>query len=738
MIQQSHEYWPHDLVAGEVINVRPDDADVSELVASIAAHGLLQPLVGRMREDGAVEIIDGNRRLKALKQLFDEGTRQDRVVVMIRDGDSEADAFEVSLAANVLRKPLHPVAEFEAFAALIDKGKSKQEVADHFGITLRAVEQRLALGRLHEDVRKAWRDGRINGEAARAFTIVQPADQAAYLTQANPHWGLRPDEIRRAFTRESVPANRAIARFVGPEAYRAAGGAFIPDLFAAEPDFTDGNLLERLGLEKLTTEAKRIADEEGWGEVLLSSTPEARDAYRWDRLRKPALPEGSEPAELTELDARGQALNTRLEPIDAQLEALYEDEGSDGQEIDRLETERRQIEAEIDEVEKAVAALDLERAAWLSLPAEQRAKAVALVGYDHEGRLEIQRGYLKGKSAPKPAPATALPAPAPKPTANGEEPPEPTRLSAALLDDLALTATRAAAHVLAGHPRIAFAALIASHVAWGAPVRVTSQGRNEGPGMGWPDRDYGSKTDFGEAFRTCVALPDERLQQLAARFVSRCLDFTSKAVINHSSDSLKPAAVQDLRCALPADEHRKALVQAFDAEAFFKAAPKQEALNAIADCGDDPGKHAKLKKGDLTALATRLAGEHGWLPPILRGEIFEATAELHRIDAPEVSEVREPPEPLSESEAHLSVAEAALQIWKDQDEAAGAEVSPDLASLPAVNNVRGAANYADLKLPALRSLLKERGLVAPFGATREKIVEILESYGDRTKVEEAA
>ena len=49
-----------------------------------------------------------------------------------------------------------------------------------------------------------------------------------------------------------------------------------------------------------------------------------------------------------------------------------------------------------------------------------------------------------------------------------------------------------------------------------------------------------------------------------------------------------------------------------------------------------------------------------------------------------------------------------------------------------------AANYGDLKLPALRSLLKERGLVAPFGSTRENIVGILQTHDEWAKTEEAA
>ena len=183
-------YRLNELAAGVAINVRPGQDDVADLVASIRAHGLLQPLVGRKRDDGKIEIIDGNRRLAALNQIDAQDDAADVatiewVDVVLRDPEPDADAFEISLAANILRKPLHPVAEYEAFASLAERGKTNDDIAAHFGITLRQVEQRQALGRLHPDVRKAWLEGRINGDAARAFTLASPSDQAAYLAKGD-------------------------------------------------------------------------------------------------------------------------------------------------------------------------------------------------------------------------------------------------------------------------------------------------------------------------------------------------------------------------------------------------------------------------------------------------------------------------------------------------------------------------------------------------------------------------
>lgn len=715
MTQEFQQFWPHDLVAGEAVNVRPGDEDVSDLLGSIAAHGLLQPLVGRTREDETVEIIDGNRRLKALKQLFDEGKLREKVPVMLRDQEADADAFEISLAANILRRQLHPVVEFEAFVALIDKGKDKQAVADHFGIPLRAVEQRLALGRLHADVRLAWLEGRINGNAARAFTIASPADQAAYLFKVTYPHELQEGHIRRAFTKETVAASSGIARFVGAEAYRNAGGAFVPDLFAEEPDFADGKLLNFIADQLLQAKAEDLRQAEGWHDVLFGEA--SSEKYRWHRMIKPALPDDAKSPRAIEIEQRQQAIVMRLQEIGEALDlgeepGETEDADMTEERADALSKEHDDLDAEHDRLDAELSQLT-EAQAWLTLPAEKRAKAVAVLDIDREGKVTIARGFMKDhKPRPEPKP-TALAAPAPKPSATGEEAPEPARLSAALLDELALTATKAAAFVLVDNPRTALAAMVASQIAYGTPLRASFDGAKQGPALPWKEFDYkGPK--WGVVFRECLQLDQEALLKLVASVIARGLDFTSKAIL--TSNSLKPEFVQDLRCALPAEPHRAALVQAFDPAEYFSKAPKQEAIAAIRDCGDDPGKHAKLKKADLGAVATRLATERKWLPKILRGEVFDAVLPASEPEGDDQDDAGSDEEP-AEPETPATAAEAALEIWLGQER----------------------TRLLAMKAPELREILKERSVSIPFGSTKMQLIELALQHGDPdSSIEEAA
>lgn len=712
MSQHANEYLPQDLVPGTAINCRPGDEDVSDLVASIGAHGLLQPLVGRLISDECVEIIDGNRRLKAIHQLVADGRWNGHVPVMLRENEPDADAFEISLAANVLRKPLHPVAEYEAFVQLAERGKTNDEIAAHFGITIRQVEQRQALGRLHPDVRKAWLDGVINGDAARAFTLAEPAEQAAYLAQATHAWDLRWDTVRRAFTRESVPGTSPMALFVGEEAYVAAGGELVADLFVEKRDFADAGLLNRLAGDKLKAEADRLAAEEGWAEGLTEQ--EADGHHGWDRLPKPALRDEDKPERIRAIEARLAQIHARQLEIEPTLEAAWADctcEEDLSIAARALQEENDRLDRELNEIETERDAFDEGAAAWLSLPAEQRGKAVVIVRINREGGLDIIRGHLKNKRPAPPPKASAMQAPKPQPAVAGElaEAAEPARLSATLLDDLALSATRAAAEVLATEPRMALAAFVASAVSYGAPTRIDINGQHAGPDLPWPLRSWENRNlSFGDAFRTALGWDEDTLNRHVAAAIAHSLDFTSKANNANSNDALSPVAVSDLRFALPLEAHRTALVECFDAAAYFTAAPKTDALAAIADCGDEPAKHAKLKKGDLVAVATRLATAHRWLPPLLRGEIFAA--------------IETPAEPegahadLPASEAHQSAAEAALAIWQDQD--GQAEAIADPAGFDA------AAWFGAQKAPAIRAALKEMQQPAPVGWTKAQLVDL--------------
>ena len=118
---------------------------IGELADSIAAVGLLQGLVVKRKPRGKFAVIAGRHRLLALSRLAEGGKVKPTMPVPCRIAPKDADLPEISLTENVMRVPVHPADEFEAFQRLILNGKSVADVAARFGVTEAVVLRRLAL-----------------------------------------------------------------------------------------------------------------------------------------------------------------------------------------------------------------------------------------------------------------------------------------------------------------------------------------------------------------------------------------------------------------------------------------------------------------------------------------------------------------------------------------------------------------------------------------------------------------
>lgn len=89
------------------------EVEMQTLVASVREHGVLQPLLVRPLEEGALELVAGERRLRAAAEV---GLAQVPVVVR---GMDEAQAAELSLLENLQREDLNPIEETDAVLSLL-------------------------------------------------------------------------------------------------------------------------------------------------------------------------------------------------------------------------------------------------------------------------------------------------------------------------------------------------------------------------------------------------------------------------------------------------------------------------------------------------------------------------------------------------------------------------------------------------------------------------------------------
>lgn len=188
------------------INVRKKGAkDVGDLTASIRAIGLIQPILVRQNCEG-FEVVAGQRRFNALTALAAEGVAEP-VPCIIMDKADDARAIEASLAENFIRLPMDEVDQYKAFAALAAKGKSAEEIASAYGVTVRMVQQRMAIANLAPRILKAYSEGKIDGETVRALTLATKAKQQEWwkLFISDDQYAHRPQPQIMAIRRVSYP-----------------------------------------------------------------------------------------------------------------------------------------------------------------------------------------------------------------------------------------------------------------------------------------------------------------------------------------------------------------------------------------------------------------------------------------------------------------------------------------------------------------------------------------------------
>ena len=373
-------------------NVRktpPDPRADAELKASIAALGLLENLVVRTddsAEDSAERyaVVAGGRRLKAMQELVEDKVfdADHPVPCQVRSGD--ADPAELSLAENVIRVPMHPADQVVAFTKLADAGQSVSAIAVRFGASERIVEQRLRIGNAAPELLDAYRADEIDLEVLKAFAVTTDRERQMAVWEQVSGQGYRPSawQVKRLLTEERVPGATAIARFVGVEAYEAAGGPVMRDLFARDDEsgvwFEDPVLLEKLATQKLQAAADELATRWKWATAMIEVSWD--DTARCGRIEpEPGAPTDEEQAEIAKLEARQAEL--------AELD--------DEQWTEELVAEAEAIEIRLDEIGGAVEARAVFRR-------EDFAMAGCIVTVGHDGSLQVIQGLVKPEDMPKP------------------------------------------------------------------------------------------------------------------------------------------------------------------------------------------------------------------------------------------------------------------------------------------------------------------------------------------------
>lgn len=584
-----------DLFVNPAINPRHGAGNVDGIKARIAAAGFVDPLTVR-DAGGRFEVIDGSRRLRALAELAADGRWPAHwpVAIDIVDVDDAA-ARDIALGLNVERADLSPADEARGFYRLKLGGTTEEEIAARFAVPLKRVRQRMALGALPDAILDALRAGEITVATAEAFTLTVSAERQAALfaeLRTDARRAVNAQTVREALTGGAVAADTAEALFVGLDAYAAAGGTVIADLFRGDHALADRDLLQRLYAEKLDATVRSLKDE-GWSFVEVM--PNRDRTWNWDRLD----PAGKrQPTE--EEAARIAAIEARRAEISAAM-ALIDDAGDEGAPDwqDRYDA----LDAEDDGLAAELLAL---RAKPFTAKQMKKSGVVIVTG---EHRVEIVRGLVKPAPAAGRAGATANPA--------GEADAAPAatlpdsvheRLAAVAQNamQLAMATVRPALAARMGLAHRILCALARGHEAPFRPIHFPALARRAAG-----DRLADALTAVGIDMDASFAAIVGRLEAAAPEAIVAVEAALAAAMLDCSSLS----NVDVCAAIAMVDPDMTAAGWRPDAD-FFAGLGKAQICAALAEMGGTAKPAAK--KPDLAAAAADLAAATAWLPAPLR------------------------------------------------------------------------------------------------------------------------
>jgi ParB family chromosome partitioning protein len=259
--------------------------DLTDLLPSIRARGVLVPLIVRPNGSATTfEIVGGRRRYFAAKQVAKEAEADEAKTPLpchVLDGADDASAVEASLLENTARLDPDPMQQFEAFKRLSDEGRSVPDIAERFGVSELIVNRRLALARLIAPIRAEIAVGKLDLASAQTLTLASDEKQRDWFEL------YASDERAAPFYRElrayvlgggEIETSAALFDLEGYE------GGIVTDLFGERSVFADASAFWQAQDEAIDALAEGYR-ERGWTTVTVLRD-RWFDSWRHERAKK--------------------------------------------------------------------------------------------------------------------------------------------------------------------------------------------------------------------------------------------------------------------------------------------------------------------------------------------------------------------------------------------------------------------------------------------------------------------
>ena len=141
-----------------------DNEKMSELKDSIKNSGLLQPITVRKISNGKYEIVAGERRYRACRELGMES------IPVIEMNVGDARGYELSVLENIQRENLNPIEEAESYLMLMEVyGYTQEKLSEKLGKTRSSVSNKMRILKLPASVKEMVKKGEISYGHARTL-----------------------------------------------------------------------------------------------------------------------------------------------------------------------------------------------------------------------------------------------------------------------------------------------------------------------------------------------------------------------------------------------------------------------------------------------------------------------------------------------------------------------------------------------------------------------------------------
>lgn len=507
------------------------------------------------------------------------------------------------------------------------------------------VKQRLKLASVSPVLLDVYAEDGMTLAQLEAFTVSgDHARQEQVFERLKTSYDKSAYAIRRMLTEGAVRATDKRALFIGIDAYVEAGGTVLRDLFEGDNGgwLQDVALVDQMVADKLGAESEAIAAE-GWKWTEIAPDFAYGHTYGLRRLH-------GEPVPLTaEEGATRDALKAEFDRL------VTEHEGAD-----ELPEE---VDERLGELETALEAFD-ERP--LAFDAEEMARAGAFVSITGDGRLRVDRGYVRPEDEAPAEPEVASDGATAEggtvgddadgdhnansdPVAEPEDDEGLSPVSDRLMTELTAHRTLGLRHALGEHPDVAFRAALhaltlkvfyqyGSDSCLELDLKTVSFGA-QAPGL--------NDSVSAEAIRVRHESWTKALPKDSADLWDALGDWDSdsRAALFAHVVSLAVNAVYEAWNRRPrALAHADQLADAVDldmsarwnptVDTFLVRVTKARILQAVAEAKGQRAadRIAHLKKGDMATEATTLLDGTGWLPEPLRTPGRETVADMSAVE----------------------------------------------------------------------------------------------------------